>query len=93
MADSPTKRLRDLAVQAGAGACLDKPLEPADLVAFLRGGKTFGSQGVPTQATLDWVLQQQALRVDSVRADRSSPRGPSPTASALRAPGGRRARC
>lgn len=81
VADSPTKRLRDLAVQAGAAACLAKPLEPGDLVAFLRGETASGPQGRPGQPTVDWVLQQHALRVDSlrvdsVRADGRAPRGP-----------------
>jgi DNA-binding response OmpR family regulator len=81
VADSPTKTLRNLAVQAGAAACLSKPLEPGDLVAFLRGRTTGpAAQGGPLhgqgQPTVDWVLQQHALRVDSVRADRRAPRGP-----------------
>jgi DNA-binding response OmpR family regulator len=81
VADSPTKTLRNLAVQAGASACLSKPLEPGDLVAFLRGRTTGpAAQGGPLhgqgQPTVDWVLQQHALRVDSVRADRRAPRGP-----------------
>lgn len=82
--DSPTKRLRDLALRAGAAACLTKPLEPEDLVTFLRGVTTLAPQGGPGQPTLDWVLQQRALRVDSlrvdsVRADGRTPRGPLPS--------------
>lgn len=76
VADSPSKRLRDLAVRAGAAACLAKPVEASDLVAFLRSGTTLGPQGTPGQQTLDRVLQQHALRVDSVRADGRAPRGP-----------------
>ena len=75
VADSPTRSLRNLAVQAGAAACLDKPLEPGDLVAFLRGRTTIGGQAGQGQQTADWVLQQHALRVDSVRADRRPPGG------------------
>lgn len=77
VADSPTRTLRNRALQAGATACLPKPLEAGDLVAFLRGRTTGPTeQGAPDQRSVDWVLQQHALHVDSERADRRAPGGP-----------------
>lgn len=70
-------RVRKRAVEVGASGCLHKPLEPADLVDFLRGRTTGpAAQDAPRRETADWVLQQHALRVTSERADRGTPRGP-----------------
>ena len=69
--------VRKRAVEVGAGACLLKPLEPGDLVNFLRGRTTGpAAQGAMPRPTVDWVLQQHALRVSSERADRRAPGGP-----------------
>jgi DNA-binding response OmpR family regulator len=73
----PTTALRDQAFRAGATGCVAKPLEAADLVAFLRGpatGRTVPDPQGPRSA--EWLLQQHALHVNSVRADRRAPAGP-----------------
>ncbi len=70
-------RVRKRAMEAGAAACLHKPLEPGDLVDFLRGRTTGpAAPDAIRPPSVDRVLQQHALHVSSERADRSAPRGP-----------------
>jgi DNA-binding response OmpR family regulator len=77
VAAHPTAALRDQAFRAGATACVAKPLEAADLVTFLRGPTTGRATPDHTgQRSAEWLLQQHALHVNSVRADRRAPGGP-----------------
>ena len=77
VAAQPTTALREAAFRAGATGYVGKPLEAADLVAFLRGPAT--GRPVPQHQgprSAEWLLQQHALYVNSVRADRRAPDGP-----------------